>query len=456
MALFLWACASSPTSPGVIQDPSREITGLESDLAKARSQDVDTFAPLWFSEAEQAHDLAKQALARKDSLNTIGKHLDQARQSLENAWATARIAGPPMDRCKEARNKALKAGADKLGSPFESAENRHEKLNRDVQNQNIVSVRRNGPKVEKAYRDLEILSIQDTYLASARKTLADSEDFARNRVPAMYAQALAALDNVEKQIERDPYGQDAITRKTHETAFLIGRMGSVAHSAETFASMTPEESALYLEDLVSRISAALGLSDLRDKPVNAQVDQALSSAKALHKNVEALSAENNRAQLRIAHLEKRLYALTANQEEIIQKRMAARDNSRMLVKMQKVFSPDEADVFTRGPQFVIRLKDIDFSEGQATLTEKHFGVLDKVQDAIRQFDDPRITIEGYTDSNSTDEMNELISQMRASAVKAYLVGKKALPPDHILAIGYDAAVVGEEKSVKGIQVWINP
>jgi outer membrane protein OmpA-like peptidoglycan-associated protein len=66
----------------------------------------------------------------------------------------------------------------------------------------------------------------------------------------------------------------------------------------------------------------------------------------------------------------------------------------------------------------------------------NYGLLSKVQRAIRTFGEPDVVIEGHTDSTGSDEVNEHLSQQRAESVRDYLVANKTLPEEKIVAIGY--------------------
>jgi outer membrane protein OmpA-like peptidoglycan-associated protein len=63
-------------------------------------------------------------------------------------------------------------------------------------------------------------------------------------------------------------------------------------------------------------------------------------------------------------------------------------------------------------------------------------LLSKVQLAIRSFNYPEVIVEGHTDSTGSTEVNQQLSQERATAVKEYLVSNDTLPGSNVLAVGY--------------------
>ena len=79
---------------------------------------------------------------------------------------------------------------------------------------------------------------------------------------------------------------------------------------------------------------------------------------------------------------------------------------------------------------------MQFPVGQAVIMPENYKLLSKVQRAIGNFEGSSITIEGHTDSTGSKEMNDVLSQQRANAVKDYLVANKTLPSSKIVARGY--------------------
>jgi len=105
-------------------------------------------------------------------------------------------------------------------------------------------------------------------------------------------------------------------------------------------------------------------------------------------------------------------------------------------QIQHYFDKNEADVFKKGNQLVIRLKDMHFPAGQAIIMPENYLLLSKVQRAIRSFGEPMLLIEGHTDCTDTPELNKHLSKQRADAVREYLINAQTLPADKIIALGF--------------------
>ena len=79
------------------------------------------------------------------------------------------------------------------------------------------------------------------------------------------------------------------------------------------------------------------------------------------------------------------------------------------------------------------------------------------------FNDPLVIVEGHTDSTGTVDVNQLLSEQRADAVREYLIANQTLPADRISAVGYGSErplasnATGEGRAVnRRIDVIITP
>jgi len=71
----------------------------------------------------------------------------------------------------------------------------------------------------------------------------------------------------------------------------------------------------------------------------------------------------------------------------------------------------------------VRLEGASFATGSSKLLPGAGPKLDEVVNAAKQYPEAGLTITGYTDSQGNAQANVKLSQARADAVKAYLVGK---------------------------------
>ena len=66
---------------------------------------------------------------------------------------------------------------------------------------------------------------------------------------------------------------------------------------------------------------------------------------------------------------------------------------------------------------------IEFESGQASLTPAGTGVLDQMADALKKLGGVKVEVIGHTDNAGSRAANLSLSQARAEAVKAYVVGQ---------------------------------
>ncbi len=84
----------------------------------------------------------------------------------------------------------------------------------------------------------------------------------------------------------------------------------------------------------------------------------------------------------------------------------------------------------------IRLENVYFDTGKATIKKESFAVLDEVAGILRKYDDLKIEIGGHTDARGAEAFNQTLSEARANAVLDYLVSKHGLHRTRLTAVGY--------------------
>ena len=94
------------------------------------------------------------------------------------------------------------------------------------------------------------------------------------------------------------------------------------------------------------------------------------------------------------------------------------------------------------PKINFRSENIQFATGTANLTTTAKTELNKLVSILtNDYPNVRVGIEGHTDNTGKAEANQVLSDKRASAVKAYLVGKG------IAATRLDAAGFGQTQPI---------
>ncbi len=95
---------------------------------------------------------------------------------------------------------------------------------------------------------------------------------------------------------------------------------------------------------------------------------------------------------------------------------------------------------------------IFFTQNSNDLTEKAIEKLDQIFEILVKNPNTEILLNGYSDSIGAASYNTMISEIRANAVKSYLVGK-GIQPSRITAFGHGAQkFIASNKSAEGRQL----
>jgi outer membrane protein OmpA-like peptidoglycan-associated protein len=89
---------------------------------------------------------------------------------------------------------------------------------------------------------------------------------------------------------------------------------------------------------------------------------------------------------------------------------------------------------------MMRVLNINFDTGKATIKPDSHAALDEVGNILSKWPELKIEIGGHTDSQGGEAMNQKLSEQRAASVKEYLVSKfPTLKADQISTVGYGEA-----------------
>ena len=438
--VFMIAFVTTQAQSGATGNPGQLVSQLEADLAGAKSNQVDVLSPKLYRDAQSALMKAKQGLEKGAKLSAISQHVADGNASLKKAEEIAQVSRTVLRDTNEARDKALKVDADKLGEPYDKVEKEYLKLTTAIERDNLSYAQEYAAEVQAAFRDVEIMAIKNSAIGRARKMMADADKAKVQKIaPTAYNDALQSLNEADAYIGQNPYAAETISQKAAHAEFMARRMMTISQESTKYKEMTPEASALYVEGLLARLGQTMNTGDLRDKGVEGQFSSLTGTFETMGQKAQSLGKENQNYQAQLANLEQQLGGLkgySSEQEAARQKLAAERAFNEKFNQVQRFFRPDEAEVYKQGNQLVIRMRGIQFPVGQATLTPDNFNLLSKVQQAIQTFGQPTVTIEGHTDSTGSVQTNQELSQKRAEAVKTYLVANKTLPSNRIRAAGY--------------------
>jgi OOP family OmpA-OmpF porin len=444
--LLITACAGTPGSPGADlnmvndQNPVEMVNRLGGHMADARKNQVNVLSPTWYAKAEGSYLEAKDDLEKGKELSDIRKYVNQAETQLQKAEGMAKISRTTLVELIEARNKARVAGATDLGKDYAAAENRFLNLTRAIENNDLRYAQNNQKTLANVFRQLEIRSIKEKTIGEVRTLIDQAEKSGAKKItPTSFALAQEKLKEADEFITENPYDKDSMKKKADEALFMAKRLHPIMDQSRKIKPMPPEQVALWMEEILHKMTRKLSAPDMRDQDFEVQVENILGSIGTLQSDHDFMMSKVNSQQEQMDLLNQRIGLLDkqTRRGQAEKERLAAEKQfNQRYNEVQTFFDSDEAEVYKQENQLVIRLKAIKFPVGQSVLMPGTYTLLTKVQRAIRTFGEPRVVVEGHTDSTGSDEVNEYLSQQRAEAVMEYLIANKTLPSNRIMAVGY--------------------
>jgi outer membrane protein OmpA-like peptidoglycan-associated protein len=176
---------------------------------------------------------------------------------------------------------------------------------------------------------------------------------------------------------------------------------------------------VYLADRkveIARAQAETSLAEDQRAALSAQRESARLDARTR----EADAAKGQVATARAEGAEQKVAADQARGEADAA-RLAAATSEQQATELQRQIDVLQARRTDRG--LVVTLGDVLFASGRADLKSGATGNLNKLVTFLDTYPERTVAIEGYTDSVGGEGYNQGLSERRADAVKAYLVGQ---------------------------------
>jgi outer membrane protein OmpA-like peptidoglycan-associated protein len=445
----------------MMDNPVELVNQLSSDISEARMAQLNLLSPDGFKKAESAFLSAQTDLEKGNEIAAIRESVMESRTYLQAAEKIADVSRPLLMDTLKAREMARSAGAAKFDE-YRRGENDFLNLTRAIERDNLSYAQNNRETVIERYHALEVRAIKEETIGEVRALIARAEAAdARKIAPFSYGQAVNQLNTTDAFISANPYAKEKMHAMAEEALFTASRLVVITEQSNQIKMMKPEAIALLVEKYLHTIAAAVGAQDMRNQNPQIQMDNIIGSVDSLKKDrtflsakLQALQAEmetltaDGQAEIdalnvRVATLEgqtredQMAKERMARERMAVEQRMAAENKfNQLCLTVRNSFLTDEAEVYQQENQLVIRLKAMHFPVGKGIIMPKNFALLSKVQQAIRTFDAPRVIVEGHSDNTGSDEVNMLLSQQRAEAVREYMITNQTLLPETISAVGY--------------------
>ena len=84
----------------------------------------------------------------------------------------------------------------------------------------------------------------------------------------------------------------------------------------------------------------------------------------------------------------------------------------------------------------LKFESVEFENGKADILPEMYGDLDKIIDFLLDNPDFKVNIAGHTDSDGSSQLNLVLSQQRAAAIRDYIIQFGNIDESRISAVGY--------------------
>ncbi len=364
-AVLLAGCSSIEKGKLSSSRPSEAIEEVREFVEKGREGHIDLLAKKQFRLGEKKFEDAARSYNRGAPSDEILENLAVAKGLLlEAANVAASRTEKPERVVLDARTAALRSGLQEEQSLVEKLDKIDQSVLFKTNNFKEVLAVSDQSDFEQSYLKLEIDAVQNRHLSSSREILAIAEkEGAKKLAPSTYRKAASSVRAAENMIQQG------------------------ARNPENFREsvLSAERSAKLLRDVMEKLTGiASGASE----------DAALKLVYQ-ERSLETKTGE----------------ALVSGNKVRLQKAMD---------DMRKLFPSEEAEVYQKGSDLIIRLKKINFGVGSAMVPSESMDLLAKVNSVIMRLQSPEVLVEGHTDSTGSELTNKNLSVMRSKAVAQYL------------------------------------
>lgn len=424
---------------------------VENEISKAQSEQINLLSPEEFAEAFENFEEAKSDDARGKNQKDIMKKLRRAQEHLTKAFNYAKISKTLFTDLLKARVAALDANAPQYAPElFEEAEEMFRDAASEVEDGDTNNASKKGAKATEGFQEAELYAIKASIIGKVHMLLKKAKETkAEKYAPITYLKAQTLLQEAENILNSDRSKQSLARKKAEEAEYEANHAMHLARIAQDNEDDETRWETLILEheDLIKKLGKQFNIDEMQyedglRKPVN-QINQAIQSLK---NNLKNLQEELQRKNKEIATVKKEMRDLRIQLDKSKAEKIgledeleAKRRREEKIKRVENIFGVTEAKVIREGNNLKIRLVGLTFKPGKSVIDPEFFNLLTKVQQAIREFPEAKIKIEGHTDSKGHTAANDRLSNARAEAVRAYLLANMGLPQGQVQAIGFGSA-----------------
>jgi OmpA-OmpF porin, OOP family len=425
---------------------------------EAKAMQADFFSPTNFQTAAENYRKADEDFKAGKNMEDLQKKLKMASVYYLKAVESAKEAQVVFKDCIKARNDALLVESSKLRQAmWTEAESVLSQACKNLEEGDGNGAKSKSRKAERLYRQCELESIKANYLDGTRDLLKQAEEKdAKKRAPMTLARARNLAADSDKLLVENRYDTDEARQlaldaqyEARHTLYLNETVGSLTQSKTTLETILLDS-----EKPLRKIADAFDLNARFDQgmdgPVNAVLQEIRKEKQTIAgqdqdirektEQIAALKDQVSRMESQLGALKTKEADLTQAMDKVLEEQRLSREKYE---RVEKLFTPEEAQILRSGNQIILRLSSISFPVGRSTIEPKYFGLLAKVSEAFKEYPESQVSVEGHTDSYGSEEANMKLSSERAEAVREYLLAAgSGIDASRLTAVGY-----GESKPV---------
>lgn len=429
------------------QDMKKSLFGeLDKKMAEAIELGLDILAPTNFENANNNYKDALKDYEDGANLSGIKEQISNAVKFLDAAKEKAKVSSITLKNSIAARNDAKKVDAEKNAPElWKQAEEKFRDAGEEVEDGDIPDAEEASNEAEELFRSAELTSIKLLYLDETRNLISSAKEAdAESYTPKTLEKAIGLLNSAEKELSENRYDTDQPRSLAQQAKYEANHAIFLTKVIKDFedSDRTMEDLKLSYEVSFQKIASHFDYEAKFDQPVADVTNRLVQELVELKTDLQNEQQTNMDLNREIKVLKEELSGLTKEKSQLDAKMAKLAELKAKVEKINQMFSDNEAEVLREGNDIYIRLKGLNFAVGKAVIEPANFGLLTKVQNAIKEFPGSSIVVEGHTDSYGSDEKNLELSQERASAVKQYIIANMSMDEKKIMAMGY-----GETKPI---------
>lgn len=382
-------------------NPSTEISHLENRLIEAESKQVHVLSPQYYKSATDALKKSQESRTDNDDNAEILQHVATGIANLEKAEHISTISQTTLQEVLAARSDAIDAKAPVLmEKEYGQADQRLTKITAAIEKNDLSEAEKGRAELGQTYRDIELQAIKKDKLSKAKSSFEEAKrenaEKKSKRTFQVASQSILAAETYINEHRHDKFG---IQKHADQATWNANRLLMINRKVKGNENADPESLVLELENRKEKL----------DQSIKGQIESEkdLAEQENITDSLRSTNQEFEKRDLYIARME----------------------------AAKSLFSAGEADVYRDGDKLIIRLKQLGFPSGKATLARRNFSLLGKVQRVMEDLEFSQVTIQGHTDSFGSKIANQKLSDQRAQAISSYFVSN-GIPMESIRVEGY--------------------